>query len=209
MDYIKIENGILGNNTYLVYKNKDAVLIDPSFDYKVIDNVIEKNGFNLKAIFITHGHYDHIVSIQYFVDKYNVVVNGSKYSLESLQNPQYNLSELSPNIIDKLVCDVPVNLLVEGKQEIEGFNVEVIFTPGHSKGCTSFIFGKLLFTGDFIFKGTIGRLDLLSSSTQAMNESIRKFIKLNNDLIVLTGHGPLSTVEEECKTNIFVKEIGG
>ncbi len=209
MEYIKIENGMLANNTYLVYKEKEAILIDPSLDFELIDKVVSKNNFKITAILITHGHYDHIGSVEKFAEKYNVFAYGHKYTMESLSNPEYNLSKLSPNFAGELICKCDTKVLEEGKQVIEGFDVEVIFTPGHSRGCTSYIIGDNIFTGDFIFKGTVGRMDLLTSSPQAMNESIRKFLKLRSDLVVLPGHGPDSTVDFECKTNIFVREIGG
>ncbi len=208
MNYIKIVNGHVSNNTYLVYKDKEVLIVDPSFDYELIDKNIRNNNFEVKAILLTHGHYDHIASVGYFCKKYGVKVYARKYAIESLKDPNLNLSALSANANGHISFDVMSEELREGKNSIASFDVNVIYTPGHTKGCASFMFNEFIITGDFVFKGTVGRMDLPSASVNAMNESLKKFVKLADGLTVLPGHGQATTVQFEKEHNMFVKEIG-
>ena len=102
------------------------------------------------------------------------------------------------DIINKYHVPVyDINNLIEGDNTINNFNFKMYKTPGHKSDLISLLFDNNLFCGDFIFEGTIGRMDLPTGSIQEMQESIRKIIKLNKDTIIYPGHGNKTTLEKE------------
>ena len=135
---------------------------------------IEKliNGRNIKGILITHSHLDHVGCVNYLVNKYN-------YSV-------YDNSNLS-----------------EGINKIGNFIFEVIRCYGHTMDCLSFYFkdDKVMFTGDFLFNGTIGRCDLVGSDINAMQNSINKIKNYSDDIVIYPGHGRKSILGVEKKNN--------
>ena len=134
------------------------------------------NNRKVVGILITHSHFDHVGCVK----------------------------ELS------LMYDIPVydyNNLSEGVNNILNFNFEVIYTPGHSMDLCTFYFrdDKVMFTGDFLFKGTIGRCDLEGSDYNLMIDSINKIKKYDDDIVIYPGHGEFSILGEEKKNNIYFK----
>lgn len=93
----------------------------------------------------------------------------------------------------------------EGKYSIGKFNFEIIETKGHKDDCVSFLFEKTMFTGDFLFKGTIGRTDFFDSNHLDMLKSLEKIKKYDKDIKIYPGHGDESTLEYEFKNNYFLR----
>ena len=125
-------------------------------------------GKNIIGILVTHSHFDHTASINELVKKY-------KYNVYNSKN------------------------LKEGINKIGNFTFELINTPGHTMDSITFYFKetKDMFTGDFLFKGTIGRCDLVGSNYKLMEQSIEKIKKYNNDIKIYPGHGIFTTLGEE------------
>lgn len=118
-------------------------------------------------------------------------------------------------VLDEIVKEYKINVydkknLKEGKQKIDNFFFEVIYTPGHSEDSISFFFEKenCIFVGDFIFKGSIGRCDLPTGNEKEMKKSINQF-KLrfidNKSLIIYSGHGEITNLEQELKQNMYLQ----
>lgn len=97
--------------------------------------------------------------------------------------------------------------LKEGKNQIENFTFEVLFTPGHKEDSISLLFGKNMFVGDFIFQNSIGRTDLEGGNFEEMKESIQKLKTYPDDITLYPGHGPKTTLKEEKEYNMFFKEV--
>lgn len=97
--------------------------------------------------------------------------------------------------------------LKEGKNQIENFTFEVLFTPGHKEDSISLLFDKNMFVGDFIFQNSIGRTDLEGGNFEEMKESIQKLKTYPDDITLYPGHGPKTTLKEEKEYNMFFKEV--
>ena len=197
----KICNGPVRTNTYLV-GDEQCYIIDPSDEAKNVDAVLQANFKGCKAILLTHAHFDHVGGVDYFANKYHCPVYLDLVDAELLNKEhcdQYAFSEYFREVKS------PLNDIYR----LEDKNIIIYPTSGHTLGSVIILFKNegVLFTGDTLFKGSIGRTDLPFSSTKKMKESL-KFIKtLNKDLIVYPGHGPSSTLNDEFLNNDYLKFI--
>lgn len=204
MKYKLIKNGLHPNNTYIVYENTNCLIIDPSSGYEEIISAIEELNLSPVAILITHGHYDHIYSVDKIIECYNIDVYTSENTAKALSDSKLNYSKYSENALYEFtISSVPI-IVYDGLINISEFSVEVVLNPGHSDGCTSFIIDDLCFTGDFIFKNRIGRTDLPSSSKQQMRVSLINFKRKPKKLIILPGHGKITTMEAQLLENKYL-----
>jgi len=141
------------------------------------DKIINEVGnLNVVGIIITHYHFDHIGALDEIKNKYNVLV----YDINNLEEKEYN---------------------------INNFKFEVIHTKGHHDTCITIYFKneKVMFTGDFLFKESIGRTDLKTGNDLEMKKSIDKIKKYSKDITIYPGHGDISTLEHEYKYNYYFK----
>lgn len=204
MEYILIKNGVHPNNTYLIHQNNKCLIIDPSSGLEQIINEIECNNLIPIAILLTHGHYDHIYSVDMLVDQYNIDVYCSDDTAKALIDSELNVSKTSENALYEFIVRTKPNIIRESCLQIEKFNIKVIFNPGHSLGCTSFLINNLCFTGDFIFKKRVGRTDLLDSDKILMQNSLLNFRNLilnSASFHILPGHGQSTTSNLELAEN--------
>lgn len=169
----KLVVGFLGENCYIVSNNNDALIIDPGDEGERIISFIKEHSYNVKAILITHYHFDHIGA------------------LEKIKN------EFKVDVID-----------YNNQNKIDGFDYQVIENYGHTLDCVSYYFKKekVMFTGDFIFKETIGNYK--EENYKVMLESLTKFKNGNyNGVIIYPGHGDNTTYDYEIKNNPFLKGL--
>lgn len=206
-----------GANSFLCINEKnEAFLVDPSIseDGGLIDH-IKKLNVKLVAILITHGHWDHIASLEELC-KLNpgIPVYISDEEAEFLTNPELNLSRAANEegygvpILEYL----PDNLIKVSDGEtldIAGFKISVILTPFHTKGSACYLVTseKALFSGDTLFFSTVGRTDLPTGTTRTMESSLRKLKSLPDDLKVYPGHSACTRLEREKKYNSYLKNI--
>ncbi len=191
--------GPIQNNTILCAceKTKLACVIDPSFDSSnKILNYLEKHDLKLDKIFITHSHWDHIAEVKKLKDQTNAKICIHKLDAKNLEDPGSDgLREILA--VEKIKPDH----LLEDNEKISVGNLEflVIHTPGHSPGCCCFYLEDedLLFSGDTLFKGSYGRLDLPTAQPELMGLSLEKLSKLPKETKVIPGHGPDTTIEKE------------
>jgi len=202
-----IVNGMLSNNTYLVINEKnEAIIIDPSSGVERITETVAQHGCKVKYILLTHAHYDHFMGLDPIQREYQCNVYIHKSIKSYLKDASLNLSSTSPITRRKeLISYVKPKTFTEGKLELEGFDCQVFFNPGHTKGCSSFIFdNEWMFSGDFLFKGTIGRTDFFDSNLQALKDNLVRLSEAYTNLKVLPGHGPATTLKSERKNNPFL-----
>ena len=207
---IQIIQNTLGSvmtNVYTVYneESKEAFIVDPSASSKVLIGQLEKRGLKLKAILLTHAHFDHIGAVndlKSYCPEAKVYVG--EIDEEMLSDPRLNLSEAfegNPVIVraDKTVRDNEVISIL-------GMDIKCIHTPGHTSGSISYYAEdiKTVFSGDTLFSGSVGRSDFPTGNENTLLRSIEeKLFTLPEDTNVLPGHDSLTTIGREKKYNMF------
>jgi len=211
---IKIEKLLVGPLevcTYIVYceKTKEGVIIDPGDEDIRILELINKLGLNIKYILGTHAHPDHIGGVDFLKNELHALYMVHKLDEEFFSNPENMEPFLSWGFPENPKADQ----VFEDKDIIK-FGEEylkVIHTPGHTPGSSCFYSEahKLVFTGDTLFVGAVGRTDLPGGNFKTMMKSIKnKLFTLPDDTIVLPGHdygpSPTSTIGKEKQTNPYI-----
>ncbi|WP_314010688.1 MBL fold metallo-hydrolase [Pseudostreptobacillus hongkongensis] len=188
------------SNTYLLEINDKYYVIDPgNIEMKNLITYLEENKINISGIVLTHGHYDHIIGIPKILEYKNVNVYISNIEKEFLYNPRYSLlfySDLNQTELEESLSKTNIVELIPG-ESFEGF--EIIHTPGHTKGgiCLYSKDENTLISGDTMFKGTYGRVDLPTGNFRDMNDSLLKLLKLGKETVVYPGHGDTTTIGNE------------
>ena len=199
-------------NAYLLHVEgaSAAVVVDPGFDVEAILAAIDEHGLQLEAILLTHGHGDHIAGVIPLKQAYpEIPVVIGRGDAPKLSDPVGNLSA---GFGVGLVVPEADRLVDEGDRvDYAGLEFSVLELPGHSRGHIAYYYEKsdppVLVAGDVLFAGSIGRTDFPDGSFQELAGAIAgKVFPLPNDTIVLTGHGPITTVGRERATNPFVGE---
>lgn len=197
-------------NTYIIYDdhNLEGAIIDPgcydSDEQNMVDKFIGDNKINLKYLVNTHCHIDHIFGNAFIKEKYNPVfmVPQKDIFLLDLMIEQGRLygTELNPS-------PKPDKIISEDEELIIGSSIgKFLFTPGHSPGefCLYFESEKICFTGDVLFKGSIGRTDLWGGDYHTLIDSVRnKLFVLPDDVRIYPGHEAESTIGQEKNHNPF------
>ncbi|MDD4980390.1 MAG: MBL fold metallo-hydrolase [Candidatus Omnitrophica bacterium] len=192
-------------NCYILAPAPDsrAIIIDPGFEKEKIERVLKK--YNLQAEFIinTHGHFDHIGCD----GEFGIPVYIHRQDAALLKDPKRNLSAF---FMSSFSLKSEIRIL-EDKQKLElgQMQLEVIHTPGHTPGGIALLMKKpeekILFTGDTLFCGGIGRTDFPGADENLLIRSIKeKLLKLSDDTVIYPGHGASSTIGEEKKNNPFL-----
>jgi len=187
-EIIQIEVGQMQNFCYLIKKGNSFVVIDPSYGYNKIKEIV-KNG-KIDAILLTHGHFDHSNDIPFLLKDFNVDVYIHPEDIKYLP-----FSIKSKDIFDGDILDF-------------GFQIKVMHTPGHTPGSVCYIFEKNIFSGDTLFSGCCGRVDLPGSDPLKMRDSLIRISNLDDDIIVFPGHNynlSKTTIGYEKKNNLYLK----
>lgn len=190
-------SGPMANNTYLLIFGKEALIIDPSFNCDKLEIFITENNLKVLAILLTHGHYDHWLSLDKLAKKYDC-----PFYLSSKDNNFLGDEKLSLGQTTSLMpLDYPPIL------NISKFEIEVFETPGHSPGSVTLIWNENMFTGDFLFAVDIGRVDLPGGNQKEMENSLTMVGKWSTDYKLYPGHEESSTLFKEQKHNLYLSKF--
>jgi len=200
MKLIKVVTKYFDENCYLI-GDDNCYVIDPGSCDKIIIQKIKENFKGVKAILLTHGHFDHVGAVDSLVNEFNCPVyldNNDKCFIDSTSINEYSIK---PSI------SLKVNTLDASK--IDDEDIIVINTPGHSKGSVCYLFKKenILFTGDTLFKDSIGRTDLYSGNKVEMIESLKLLKSMKENYRICPGHDEETTLDDEKKFNNYLLRI--
>ena len=195
--YKRIVTELLEENTYILYnEDKECIIIDPGYGFKLIDSFILSNNLKPLAILATHAHVDHIASASDFIDNDRLIVENFHRAVNF-----WGMGDTikRPNVSHWIQVD-------QKSLQISNFNFSIIFNPGHSPGSISLVMEDLVFCGDLIFKGSIGRTDLPLGNSIDMKQSLSFFVNsFKQDCKLLPGHREETTLYEELKNNPFLR----
>lgn len=192
----RYDNSAMGENIYLLVNEGYGVIIDPGVISKELNEYIDKENIIIEAIILTHGHFDHIGASDYYAEKYNVDIYIHANDMHCLLDGKYNL------LNDNLVTTPAKELKEELKLDHFKFNIKLL--PGHSLGSCAIIIDNYMFSGDILFKGSIGRSDFNGSNNLEMQETVKKLKAISTNYIVYPGHGEKTTIFDEQKSNIYL-----
>lgn len=208
---MKIMYMVLGpfmTNTYILYNEAtmEGLVVDPSFSPQQYIKAIEEKKIHLTSIFLTHAHVDHMAGMNELRKAFpEARMYMDKRDRPFLRDPERNLSYMFPT--PTLVDDADVWVKDGDEIETSGYTFQVIDTSGHTPGGISFYLKKegIVFTGDSLFQGSIGRTDFPGGSMKELTGSIRKnLFALPDSTVVLSGHGEQTTIGQEKRTNPFL-----
>jgi glyoxylase-like metal-dependent hydrolase (beta-lactamase superfamily II) len=200
-----MEVGAFAANCYLVACDRtlDGVVIDPGAEAKRILDMVHREKVNVRYIINTHGHVDHVGANEELRQALGAPILIHEADGEMCKKPHASLSAF----LGRMKLAEPDRLLVGGEKLTVGDLVlEVIETPGHTRGSITLLAGGALFTGDTLFAGSIGRTDLPGGSFEEILRSIReKLLVFPDQTAVYPGHGPETTIGEEKSYNPFLR----
>jgi hydroxyacylglutathione hydrolase len=205
MNYEILIVGPLETNCYLVYcqETLECAVVDPGADADKIFLMIARKSLKPVLILNTHGHVDHIGANKSIKEKFNIPLYIHSADSPLLEDVQQSEMAIFLGAMDS---PSPDHLLNDGdKIKIGKSFLRVIHTPGHSPGSVSFLGEGFLLSGDTLFFGGVGRTDLPGGSWKEMESSIKnKILTMPDEMVILPGHGPFTTVGQEKRANPFI-----
>jgi hydroxyacylglutathione hydrolase len=205
LEVVPLPNGQFVQNCYLVADpaRREAVLIDPGEEPQLFLSELDTRAWTLKAVWLTHGHLDHIMGVAAVREATGVPV-----FLHGADRPLYDSLPAQGEWMGlRLVAPPPPDEELRAGQRLAvgGLTFEVRHTPGHSPGSVSFVGHGVIFGGDVLFNGSIGRTDLPGGDFGTLMGSIQQhFLTLPDSTVVYSGHGPETTIGVERMTNPFL-----
>lgn len=195
-------------NTYVVSKGKECIIIDPANDVRFVKKMVGEN--KVQGIFLTHGHYDHFKELENTLKEYDVKCYMHKNALEKLSDIDKSYARafrcLNPLILDRN----KVVFVSEGETiKFDHLEIKILYKPGHTDCSIVLIIDNLMFTGDLLFKQSVGRTDLYSGSVVAINRSLQEIKKMDKkgNYLIYPGHDDSTTLRDEIKANRFLFDV--
>ena len=190
---------------YLLWDGRsgEGVIVDPSASMEEIDCALRRHNVTLTRILLTHGHFDHILTLDAVREKYHVPAAVHEADAPMLTDPLLNASAML--LYENIRAQAPQQLLHEGDSvPVGGETLSVLHTPGHSPGAVCFRFEDILLTGDTLFAGGIGRSDLPGGDGGVLRTSLKRLTSLPGETRIYPGHGGSSVLAEEIQYNPYL-----
>jgi len=202
----KITHGPIQENTWIVGSEEDqnGIIIDPGFDAVSIIATVDRLHITPKMILATHAHPDHVAVARELQVHYNIPFALHPDDLPVMQN-----MPMIANLIGMGNVEIPADIIeIVDNQclEIYDLKITVIHTPGHTPGSVGFIVGDYLFSGDTLFKDSVGRTDLPGGNWGQLERSLSKLRQLAGDLTICPGHGETTKLARELRFNPFLRD---
>ena len=197
--------GPLSSNMYVIGENGSFYIVDPS----VSPDACFKNvpGFDLscvKAVFVTHAHFDHIYRIEEWQKECGCPIYLSEEERRLMGDPDLNCSSIVG--LSKAFAAQTIDISCDGIKSA-GLDLSVIRTPGHTSGSVCYLVRsegmECLFSGDTVFAGSVGRTDFPTGSVTDMLDSVQRIKSLGRNILIYPGHGPDSDLFTECRSNPY------
>lgn len=209
MGKLELQQCVLGpvyTNCYIA-KNKEtgeALIIDPADSPSKIELKVNAMGARPVAVLFTHGHFDHIMGVEAVREKYQIPVYACRQEEEMLREPSVNMTDQMGKS-----CSIRPDVFLDDLQVFEaaGFSIQMIHTPGHTKGSCCYYLKEegVLFSGDTLFCGSVGRTDFPGGSASQIRNSLHRLLAaLPDDTSVYPGHDTSTTIGYEKRYNPFV-----
>lgn len=197
----RIPAGMYGANCYILIDEETMVgcIIDPGGDADRLANIIDELNIEIKFILLTHGHMDHVGGVEVLREKYNVPVY--------INGKDKELMEKGTQVFGRIWGKTPEDKELKDEEIINlgSLDIRCIETPGHTPGGMSFLVNNVVFTGDTLFHGSVGRCDLPGGNQSQLIESIKnKLMVLDDEIVVLPGHEGESNIKFERQYNPFL-----
>ncbi len=195
-----------GTNTYLITNEKNAVIIDAAADAQALLAEVEKHKLFVRAVLLTHSHFDHIDAVDTICNATSAPLYIHTLETKALQDPIANASALLLQE-NRTVNTVPKTLSEGQVLSFGSLCFRVLHTPGHTAGSVCYYQEQegILFSGDTLFCGSIGRMDLPSGNQAQMKESLARLCTLPPKTIVYPGHAQKTTIAQEIAHNPYIK----
>lgn len=201
MEIKRISLGAYAANCYVLIdeNTKEAAVIDPGANGEVLVKEIDNLGVSVKYILLTHGHMDHIGAVEVVKEKYDVPVYINSMDKKMILSGENVFGGMWKE-------DNKDGVIKEGDiLNLGNLEIKCIDTPGHTPGGMCFLIENVVFTGDTLFQGSIGRTDFAGGDFDSLIKNIKnKLILLPEDTVVLPGHGPESSIKYEKHNNPFL-----
>lgn len=199
--------GPLQTNAYFITHpdREGGIVIDPGANPQaLLDRIAD---VNIEAILLTHAHFDHIAGVDIIRRHKQCPVYIHSLEADWLLDPELNGSRRWPDVSPPISTQPPEFVLEDGQTlELLGRSFQVMHTPGHSPGSVSFRYGRQLFSGDVLFQLSVGRSDLPGGNPQQLLHSIQqKLYRLDDDVEVYPGHGPVTSIGFEKRHNPYTR----
>lgn len=210
MDIYGFAGGPYQANTYIVVNEGKSFVVDPGLGaQKRVDELARKHGFSVDAVVATHGHIDHCREAGDLAREWAIPVfihPDDAFFLDKAKGMSENTRKLFD--AEHMLAINDVRDLAGQSLEIIGLEFQLRHAPGHSPGCVLIISQDFAFTGDVLFKGSIGRTDLVGSDPAAMQATLAGPVwELDDSLSILPGHGATTTMRAERATNPFLAQL--
>lgn len=199
MEIKRFPLGPVLTNLYVVSENGHGFIVDAVVKSDLVTDYIKDNNIKIDFILQTHTHFDHVLGLEYYKNLYNVDVFASSESRDIANDKYYNLAYEYDDL------NVPIDNFLKDNKIFTDFKIKALKTPGHSLDSISYLVGDYLFSGDTLFRGSIGRTDFPGGDYETLIGSINeKYRVLDSNTVVYPGHGEKTSLDYEFNNNPFL-----
>ena len=204
MKIIRLSPESFSANTYALISGSHAIVVDPAISVDAMVAAVQKENAKIERIILTHGHFDHIISLDTLRKATNAVAMIHKDDAEMLGDARKNAFF---TFFGRECAYAPADALFEDGDEIPlgDESIKVIHTPGHSKGSSCFLCDSFIVTGDTLFSDNVGRCDLWGGDEEALFSSLDKLTPYDRRMRIYPGHGRSALLGDALDNTIYFR----